>query len=160
MTEPPGTGLSRTGLSGTGSPGTEPNVGRAAGPGTAAFKPDGYTSVAPYLIVADAEATLSFLERALGARRRRIFEREDGSVMHAEVLVDDTVVMLGEMPESQPAHVHVYVADVDAAFARALAAGGTSAQPPAEKGDGDRRGGVVDPNGITWWLSTQLAPDA
>ncbi|RAI04298.1 extradiol dioxygenase [Acuticoccus sediminis] len=120
------------------------------------YKPDGYTSVAPYLIVRSAEATLSFLEATLGAERLRIIPRDGGGVMHAEARIDDTVVMMGEMPEGQPANVHVYVPDVDATFARALAAGGTAVQAPAEKGDGDRRGGVNDPNGITWWFSTQL----
>ncbi len=121
------------------------------------YKPDGYTSVAPYLILRDAEATLAFMEAAFGAERLRIITRPDGSIMHAEARIDDTVVMMGEMPESQPANVHIYLAEVDAAYDRALAAGGESAEPPAEKGDGDRRGGVTDPNGITWWLSTQLA---
>ena len=120
------------------------------------YKPEGYTSVAPYLIVADAKATMDFLEVALSAERLRVFHRDDGSVMHAEVRVDDTVVMMGEMPQAQPANVHVYVADVDAAFARAIEAGGTVVEAPQDKGDGDRRGGVSDPNGITWWLSTQL----
>lgn len=53
-------------------------------------------------------------------------------------------------------HVHVYVPDVDAAFRRAIEAGGTVVQEPMEKGDGDRRGGISDPGGTIWWLSTQL----
>jgi PhnB protein len=68
--------------------------------------------------------------------------------------------MCGQYPGVPPAHVHVYVPDVDAAFARALDAGGTVAQDIAEKGDGDRRGGVTDTTGTTWWLSTQVAARA
>jgi PhnB protein len=121
------------------------------------YKPEGYTSVAPYLIVADAEATLGFIARVFGAEPAFV-HREDGHVIHAEVRIDDTVVMCGQSPSAVPAHVHVYVADVDASFRRALEAGGTAVQQVGEKGDGDRRGGVSDPTGVTWWLSTQLTP--
>lgn len=120
------------------------------------YKPHAYTSLAPYLLVADAKATLAFLAATFGAEPLRIVHREDGSIMHAEARVDDTVLMMGEVRESQPSHVHVYVPDVDATFARALAAGGVEVQAPVEKGDGDRRGGVTGPNGTTWWISTQF----
>jgi PhnB protein len=123
-----------------------------------AYKPNGYTSVAPYLIVADAEKTLAFLEAALGAERLRIIRRDDHSIKHAEARIDDTVVMMGEMPPGQEANVHVYVPDVDQAFASAIAAGGVVVQAVESKGDGDRRGGVRDPNGITWWLATEEDP--
>ena len=121
-----------------------------------AFKPDGYTSVAPYLVVADAEATLGFLKEVFGSEPLRAFRRDDGTIMHAEVRIDDTVVMLGQMEGGPAAHVHVYVADADATLARAVAAGGTVAQEVQDKGDGDRRGGVRDANGTTWWFSTQI----
>ena len=125
-----------------------------------AYKPEGYTSAAPYLMVRDAKRTLGFLKAVFGSEPLRLFEREDGSIMHAEVRIDDTVVMMGEMPDGPQGNVHVYVPDVDAAFERALKAGGTTVQEVMEKGDGDRRGGVDDGNGTVWWLSTQIAdPD-
>ncbi len=121
------------------------------------YKPDGYNSASPYLVVRDANATLGFLEAAFGATRLRVIPGEGGKgIMHAEALVDDTVIMMGEMPESTEAHVHVYVAEAEAAFARALTAGGTEVQPLTDKGDGDLRGGVRDANGVTWWISRQL----
>jgi PhnB protein len=55
-----------------------------------------------------------------------------------------------------PAHVHIYVADVDAIYRRALAAGAKSIAEPAKKDDADKRGGVQDPGGTTWWLATQV----
>jgi uncharacterized glyoxalase superfamily protein PhnB len=55
-----------------------------------------------------------------------------------------------------PCHVHVYVADVDAAYVRALANGGVSVQEPAQRGDPDKRGGVKGPGDVTWWISTQV----
>lgn len=127
-------------------------------PERSSYKPAGYTSAAPYLIVADAEALLGFLRAVFGAEPRFLHRRDDGSIAHAEVRIDDTVVMCGQAEGVPPAHVHVYLADVDAAFARALAAGGSEVQPVAEKGDGDRRGGVADPSGTVWWLSTQISP--
>jgi uncharacterized glyoxalase superfamily protein PhnB len=121
-----------------------------------AFKPDGYTSVAPYLLVSDAEVALRFIEAAFGGTRLRIVPREDGRTRHAEIRIDDSVVMMGEIPNGAPANVHVYVPDVDATFARAVAAGGTIIHEITEQGDGDRRGGVADPAGTVWWISTQL----
>ncbi|WP_316015651.1 VOC family protein [Roseobacter sp. HKCCA0434] len=122
------------------------------------WKPDGYTSVSPYLIVRDARATLAFAAEVFGAEELRVIPRESGDgIMHAETRIDDTVVMMGEMPEAGDAHVHVYMADPDAAFARALAAGAREVQPMRRAGDGDYRGGVDDGNGTTWWLSRQEA---
>ncbi len=123
------------------------------------FKPDGYNSASPYLLVKSADATIDFLAQVFDAKPLRRFNREDGSVMHAEVLLDDSVIMLGEAMENWPAvasHVHVYVPDVDATYKKALAAGGSSIMEPAQRSeDDDKRGGVLDPNGISWWIGTQ-----
>jgi uncharacterized glyoxalase superfamily protein PhnB len=127
-------------------------------PKRSSYKPARYTSVAPYLIVADAEALLGFVRAVFGAEPLFLHRRDDGAIAHAEVRIDDTIVMCGQAETTAPAHVHVYVADVDAAFARAVAAGGNEVAPVAEQGDGDRRGGVADPTGTVWWLSTQIEP--
>ena len=121
------------------------------------YKPDGYNSVSPYLLVSDARGTLAFLAEAFGAERLRLIEGEDGGIAHAEARIDDSVVMMGEMDGAPAANVHLYVADVDGAFAKALEAGGMVVQEVREQGDGDRRGGVKDPTGTTWWISTQVA---
>ncbi len=125
-----------------------------------AYKPNGYTSLAPYLMVSGAHRVLDFLAAAFGAVALRRFEAPDGSILHAEVRIDDTVIMLSEGGGPYPpfpAWVHLYLPDVDAAYHRALAAGGRSVQPPEQKpGDPDRRGGVADPAGNTWWISTQV----
>lgn len=120
------------------------------------FKPDGYTSLAPYLIVADAQKTLNFLNAIFGSTPLRTHNGPDGSIMHTEVRVDDTVVMIGQTAQSVPAHVHIYVPDVDATFQRAVDAGGQVFQKPAVKDDPDRRCAVADPNGIVWWFATQV----
>jgi PhnB protein len=120
------------------------------------YKPSGYTSVSPYLIVEDAQAALAFINHVFGVNPLFVHRGENGAILHAEVRIDDTVVMLGQMPGGPGAHVHVYVPDVESAFQRAKEAGGTVVQPPMEKGDGDRRGGVADQAGTTLWISTQM----
>jgi uncharacterized glyoxalase superfamily protein PhnB len=124
-----------------------------------AHKPEGYTSVAPYLIVNGADGTIAFLERALGAKMLRRIASADGKVMHAEVRLDDTIVMIADAVEgwpAVPAHVHIYVQDVDATYSRALEAGATSVQAPVKKDDEDKRGGVMDTGGTTWWIATRV----
>ncbi len=124
-----------------------------------AHKPEGYTSVSPYLIVDGASGTIGFLTRVFGAAELRRFPAADGKIMHAEVRIDDTVVMLADGAEGWPplsSHVHVYVPDVDETYRRALAASAESVQEPVKKEDEDRRGGVKDAGGTTWWISTRV----
>lgn len=121
------------------------------------FKPDGYTSVAPYLIVDDATTTLAFLKSVFGCEPLRLFHREDGTIQHTEVRIDDTVVMLGQMPGGPDTHVHIYVRDADKTFERAVDANGIIVQEVEQKEDGDRRGAVRDPSGTTWWFATETA---
>lgn len=123
------------------------------------YKPAGHTSVAPYLLVKSAAATIDFLVRAFDAIELMRMAAPDGRVMHAEVRIDDTVVMMGEASEGwppAPAMVHVYVRDADETYRRALAAGATSVQEPTQKGDEDKRGGVKDSDGISWWMATRM----
>jgi PhnB protein len=123
------------------------------------WKPQGYNSVSPYLIVSDARATMAFLQAAFDAEPLRVIAGPDGTLRHAEARIGDTVVMLADAVDgwpAVPAYVHVYVADVDAVYRRALAAGAESVAEPVKKDDADKRGGVQDPGGTTWWLSTQV----
>ena len=119
------------------------------------YKPSGYTSVAPYLIVEDAEHTLNFVKAVFKAEQLRVIRNDDGSIMHGEARIDDTVIMVGQMAGVGNAHVHVYVDGIDAAFLRAVEAGGVVVEELSLKDDGDRRGGVRDRNGTTWWLGRQ-----
>ena len=123
------------------------------------YKPDGYPSVSAYLTASDAQALVDFIVATFGAAQVRRFEREDGSIQHAELRIDDSVVMLGQAVEGWPpvpTHLHVYVPDVDATYAKALANGAESVQAPVQRADPDRRSGVKDPVGNTWWISTQV----
>ena len=125
-----------------------------------AYKPEGYTSVAPYLVVDGAVRTINFLTRVFGATELRRYPTPDGRILHAEVRIGDTVVMVADGNAGWPpigAHVHVYVPDVDATYQRALQAGAMSVQEPKKKDDADKRGGVKDAGGTTWWIATQVA---
>lgn len=124
------------------------------------YKPDGYSTASPYLIVNGASATIEFLRDVFDAEELRRFVDSDGGITHAEIRIEDTVFMIadGVPPDWPPmeSHVHVYVPDVDATHAAALAAGATSVQLPMRKGDEDKRGGVKDPGGTTWWIATRV----
>jgi PhnB protein len=124
------------------------------------YKPEGYSSVSAYVVADGAQGVIDFLIEAFDARQTRRYDAPDGSIMHAEVLIDDTVVMVtdggGDNP-TFPVWLHVYVLDVDATYRRALEAGGHPVdEPKRREGDPDRRGGVKDPAGNTWWIATQV----
>ncbi|MCX7515051.1 VOC family protein [Frateuria hangzhouensis] len=122
-------------------------------------KPADHPAVSPYLLVADARGMLAFLAATFGARELHCKTREDGSVMHAEVRIDDSVVMLGERPggtATPSASTHVYVPDVDACHAAGLAAGASSVSPPTDQPYGDRTAGLRDAQGNLWWIGTHL----
>jgi PhnB protein len=125
------------------------------------YKPDGYSAVSPYLIVNGANETIAFLTQAFDAVEIRRFPGESGGVMHAEVRIQDSVIMMGDSAENWPAvpaHIHIYVPDVDAYYQRALAAGAESVQEPAQQPDDeDKRGGVKDAGGTTWWIATKVS---
>ena len=126
---------------------------------TASHKPAGYSSVSPYLIVSGAERSIEFLKRVLDAVELRRFPDAAGKIVHAEIRIDDTVVMLADANENFPpvsSHVHIYVKDVDDIYRRALAAGAFSVQEPVKKDDADKRGGVMDDGGTTWWIATKV----
>jgi uncharacterized glyoxalase superfamily protein PhnB len=122
-------------------------------------KPVNYPTASPYLIVRGAAGTIDFLKRVFGAVELRRFPGEGGRILHAEVRLDDSVLMLADATDAWPpvpAHVHVYVADVDATHATAIEAGAASVQVPIKKEDEDKRGGVKDTGGTTWWIATRV----
>lgn len=123
------------------------------------FKPDGYSTVSPYLVLDGASATIDFLTEVFGATEIKRIAGPDGKLMHAEVRLGDTVIMLADGVEGWPplpAHVHVYLEDVDAVYARALAAGAESVREPIQRENEDKRGAVRGPGGTTWWIATQV----
>ena len=127
--------------------------------------PDGYHSVTPYLCVKGAAQAIEFYKKAFLATERMRIAQPDGRVGHAELQVGDSVIMLSdEFPEigarspqslgGSPVSIHLYVEDADAIFSQAVAAGAKIKRPIADQFYGDRLGGVEDPFGHNWWIST------
>ena len=120
---------------------------------------DNYRTVTPYLCVADADSELTFLKTAFGATDVQCERNADGTVMHAEVMVGDTLIMIGQAGgqwPTKPAALYLWVKDVDATYAKALEAGATSDSVPEDKPYGHRNAGVVDANGVTWWIGAPI----
>jgi PhnB protein len=119
--------------------------------------PEGYHSVTPYLVVPKVPQLIAFLQQAFEAKELHCMVRPDGTVMHAEVRIGDSVVMMGEPTgefQPMPGTIHLYVHDTDAVYKRALAAGATSLREPADQFYGDRSAGVEDLVGNHWWIAT------
>ena len=122
--------------------------------------PEGYHTATPYLVVKGADKTIEFLKKAFGAEPA--FEpmtRPDGKIMHADLKIGDSHIMLSEATDQHPAMqsmVHLYVPNVDAVYQRAVAAGGKSFQEPKDQFYGDRGAGVKDPSGCVWYIATHI----
>jgi PhnB protein len=121
--------------------------------------PEGYHSVTPYLVGPRVSQLIDFLKQAFGATETGRHERPDGSIMHAEVRIGNSAVMMGEPNEqvkAMPTCLVLYVENVDETYRRALAAGAKSVREPADQFYGDRTGGVEDPSGNQWWLAARI----
>jgi uncharacterized glyoxalase superfamily protein PhnB len=124
------------------------------------FKPAGYNSLSPYFIVDDCQKLVELLKAVFDARELRRYDNSDGTIMHLELKIDDSVIMLGDSSPEYPANkllVHVYVPDVKATFERAIKLGCQSVHAPENKeGDPDLRGTFLDFQGNTWAVGTQV----
>jgi PhnB protein len=125
-----------------------------------AYKPSGYNSVSPYFIVDGAQKLIDFLVQLFDGKELRKYKREDGTVMHAEVKIDDSVVMISDATDEYPPVtiiMHVYVPDVNTTYIKALKLGASELQKPKNnEGDPDNRGTFLDFAGNMWSVSTQL----
>lgn len=127
--------------------------------------PEGYHSVTPSLTVLDAAAALDFYVRAFGAEVLFTLREPSGKIAHAEFRVGDSRLMISDeypdygavAPEiGKGGSFMIYVADVDAAFAKAKEAGGTAVMEPADQFYGDRCGKLHDPHGYRWTIATRV----
>jgi len=118
-----------------------------------------YRTVTPYLVVPDADAEMAFLKAAFGGTEESCQRHADNTVMHAEIKIGDSLVMLGQANgpiKARTAAFYLWVDDVDAMYARALRAGATSESAPEDKPYGHRNAGVIDQSGLTWWLGAPV----
>ena len=121
--------------------------------------PEGYHTVTPYLAVEGAAKIIEFTKQAFGAQERHRMAAPDGSIMHAEVKIGDSHVMLGEARgpvKAMPSMLYLYVPDVDAVYQRAIGAGAKSEQEPADQFYGDRTAAVMDAAGNRWYIATHV----
>ncbi len=121
--------------------------------------PDGYHVVTPYLIIRGVPGLIDFMTKAFQAEVLERMEAPDGTVMHAEVKIGDSMIMMGEASDKyppMPAGLYLYVKDTDAVYRRALDAGATSLMEPADQFYGDRNAGVRDSSGNLWWIGTHI----
>lgn len=129
--------------------------------------PEGLHTVTPHLVIRDAAKAIEFYKKALGAEEISRFAMPDGKIGHAELKIGDSHIFLGdEMPNpgnakspqsagSSTITLNIYVPDVDAAFKKAIAAGGKETMPVADQFWGDRYGAFTDPFGHTWSIGTR-----
>src|SRR5262245_4877274 len=125
---------------------------------------EGFHTVTPSLVIKGAAKAIELYKKAFGAEEIMRMPGPTGQIMHAEIRIGDSVIMLGdEWPDMGykapiPNHItgglHIYVPDVDKAFDRAIAAGCTVAMPVSNMFWGDRYGKVADPFGHVWGLAT------
>jgi PhnB protein len=129
--------------------------------------PKGYERVTAYLIVGGAARALDYYKKAFGATELMRFPGEDGGIGHAEIKIGDGVVMLADEAPAMgyrspaslggtPVSMMFYVPDVDAVFAKAIAAGGTVKQAVKDQFYGDRSGTLTDPFGHVWTIATHV----
>lgn len=120
--------------------------------------PAGYHTVTPYLATPDIIGLMDFLCAAFSATVKERIDLPDGSIAHAEVLIGDSVIMLSGTKGCQPiiGAFYLYVADVDAVYRSALAAGATTVSEPEDQFWGDRKGAVRDQFGNLWEIATRV----
>lgn len=130
--------------------------------------PEGYHSLTPHLVVENAGEAIDFYKKAFGAKERARMESPDGNaVMHAELQIGDSVIMLNdEFPDhgirspraydGSPVSIHLYVENVDTVFRQAIEAGAKEVFPLQDQFWGDRFGKLVDPYGHHWSLATHI----
>lgn len=125
----------------------------------AEFKPAGYNSLSPYIISSNAQKLIELLIVIFDAKVTRRYDLPDDKIMHAEVQIDDSILMIADSNEKYPPNqsiLHVYLADADLAFEKAIGAGCTVLDPVTQKeGDPDKRGTFTDFDGNMWSVSTQ-----
>lgn len=120
--------------------------------------PAGNNRVMPYLILKDGFGFIEFAKNILGATEAGIYRTEDGGLMHGEIMIGGSKIMIGEASDkwpTNPAGMFIYVADVDKTYAEALAAGATNIMEPVNQ-DYGRSGGIKDSWGNTWWITQPL----
>jgi PhnB protein len=125
--------------------------------------PDGYHTITPQLTLENAAQTIDWYKKAFGAEELTRMTGPDGKIMHAEIKIGDSRVMVNDVIMDEkgpavlggsPAKLWLFVEDSDSLFNRAVKAGARVDKPLENWFWGDRGGAVTDPSGYTWWIAT------
>jgi uncharacterized glyoxalase superfamily protein PhnB len=121
--------------------------------------PEGYHTLTPFIMVKNADKVLDFIKNAYGAKEITIHKTPEGTIMHAELQIGDSRMMLSEATDKyppMPTMIYMYAEDCDGIYKKALEAGATSIREPTDEFYGDRSCGVIDPGGNQWWIATHV----
>lgn len=121
--------------------------------------PDGYSTVTPYLVIENSPEFIKFLKKAFNAKAISVSKSPDGKIMHAEIRIGNSMLMLSESSDKFPVNTglfYMYVENVDATYKQAVGAGAVSESEPTDQFYGDRTAGVKDKFGNTWWIGTHI----
>jgi PhnB protein len=125
---------------------------------TTDYKPKGFNSITPYLIVENADKFIEFVKTAFKAEEKGMYKDPNtGRIMHSVVKIGDSFIEISDSTAEYPATqaaLHLYVPDVDAVYKQAVEAGGTGKMEPRDQFYGDRESFVEDPFGNHWYIST------
>jgi PhnB protein len=121
--------------------------------------PEGYHTVTPYLTVSDVAKLMDFIAKAFGGTERGKMAGPNGRIAHAEMLIGNSIVMMGEPQKPEDVRrtmLYLYVPDVDSVYKHALASGAVSVREPKNQFYGDRNASVKDPTGNEWYIGTHV----
>ncbi|MEX0928067.1 MAG: VOC family protein [Balneolales bacterium] len=123
------------------------------------YQPKGYHTVTPYLAVREAEKLIDFLKRIFLAEEYKVMRNDDGTLLHAEIMIGDSIIMIGDVQNTFkpfPGMLYVYVDDVDTVYKKVIESEAEPLEQPADQEYGDRRCAFRDPAGNEWWVATRV----
>jgi len=127
------------------------------------YIPDGYGTVFPYFVVADASRFVDFLKSAFSAKEIGRTVTPDGRIANVRLRIGTSAFMVSEASaeglKPMSASYYVYVENVDEVFAKAISSGATKIFDPTDMPYEDRQAGIQDPSGNLWWISTRLVQE-
>ena len=121
--------------------------------------PEGYHTLTTFIVAPQAGRLIDFLKKVFDAKENSIHRRPDGLIMHADLQIGDSRLMLSDATEqypAMPAMVYVYAENTDEVYRKAIAAGASSLREPTNEFYGDRSCGIKDPSGNQWWIATHI----
>jgi PhnB protein len=123
------------------------------------YMPPGRHTVTPYLMADKADELIRFAQQTFDAQVLQRVDNPDGKLMHAELKIGDSTLMLGQASAEHPANktmLYLYFPNVDEVFRKGVAAGATAVQEPQDQFYGDRAGALKDTSGHIWWVACHL----